>query len=376
MHLLSVWNPAYADDALTTHASLLRSLVQDAEKTGHWDDAFVWWGKVRSSHRRQPMPHLDQILALGTALLSDDPPETHLYLTDYRSLYVAEVGAIRTENPDVRDPRHTPAYYAKNELACDCWFMLLDIRRLVADDLHGVIEQLQALGNVRYHNQSVSLYGGMVELPLVVTRADGRTFFSPAEQDALTNGRKWVEFDAESGGLGAMERDLRDNLFGDAVWGSLDPSTRTFLAVAEKVFRDHRHEPGFDFSPVVTNLAKALEVEVNRVLRLEMSGAPPAVKFYNKDGRSVDLAASGHLGLNDLARAISDDRARIDYLRRKRGNWFAEQLPPVLDGLRGARNPGAHSATVSREVAIQWRNRICGVGELGVVSQVTGKVRR
>ena len=44
MHLLSVWNPAYADDALTTHASLLRSLVQDAEKTGHWDDAFVWWG--------------------------------------------------------------------------------------------------------------------------------------------------------------------------------------------------------------------------------------------------------------------------------------------------------------------------------------------
>jgi len=375
MHLLSVWNPAYADDAMTLHASLLRYLVHEARQQDQWDGAYVWWGKVRSSQRQQPMPHLGQILGLGQALLGPEPPETHLYLTDYRSLYVAEVGAISEHNPDASDPRHTPPYYQRDRLDCDCWFMLLDIRRLVADDLHGVIEQLQMLSNVRYHGKPVSLYGGMVELPLLVTRADTRTFFSAEEQEALTEGRKWVEFDAETGGLGAMERDLRENLFGDRTWSALDPSSRTFMAVAEKVFRDHRHEAGFDFGPVVTNLSKALEVEVNRALRTTMTGAPAAVRFYNQEGQSVDLAGSAHLSLKDLAHAINGERERMDFLRKKLGRWFAEQLPPVLDDLRHARNPGAHSAAVGRELAVRWRNRISGVGELSVVGQVVGNGR-
>ena len=376
MHLLSVWNPAYADDALNTHASLLRPLVREALAADDWDRAFVWWGKVRSSRRLQPLEHLADILKLGVGLQSGDAPETHLYLTDYRSLYVAEVAAIAAENPDLGDPRHTPAYYARNQLVCDCWFMLVDIRRLVADDLMGVIDQLKLLSNVRYHNQPVSLYGGMVELPLLVTRVDERTFFGQEERDALTGGVNWVEFDAETGGLGAMERELRENLFGGPVWGAFDPSTRTFLATAEKVFRDHRNDPGFDFSAVLTNLAKAVEVETNRALRTDLAGAAPGVRFYNKDGQSVDLARHGHLMLNDLARAIGEDRERMDVMRKKRGNWFAEQLPAILDGLRQARNPGAHSAAVSREVATLWRNRICGVGEPGVGAQLTGKYKR
>ena len=289
---------------------------------------------------------------------------------------MAEVAAISAENPDVNDLIHTPAYYVRNQLTCDCWFMLVDIRRLVADDLMGVIDQLKLLTNLRYHDQPVSLYGGMVELPLLVTRADERTFFSADERTALTGGVNWVEFDAETGGLGAMERDLRENLFGGPVWSAFDPSTRTFLATAEKVFRDHRNDPGFDFAAVVTNLAKAVEVETNRALRTDLTGAPPGVRFYNKDGQSVDLARHGHLSLNDLARAIGDDRGRMDTLRKKRGNWFAEQLPPMLDALRAARNPGAHSAAVSREVATVWRNRICGVGEPGVAAQLTGKFKR
>ncbi len=112
-------------------------------------------------------------------------------------------------------------------------------------------------------------------------------------------------------------------------------------------------------SPVVTNLAKAVEVEVNLVLRREMTGTTGPHRFYNKDGQSVDLSAARHLSLNDLARAIGGERERQDYLRKKRGNWFAEQLPAVLDGIREARNPGAHSEVVGRETAVRWRNRKC-----------------
>ena len=106
MHLLSVWNPAYADEALNAHASLLRSVVREALAKDDWDRAFVWWGPLEPA-----------------------------------AAAVAEVAAISAENPDVTDPIHTPAYYVRNQLTCDCWFMLVDIRRLVADNLMGVIDE-------------------------------------------------------------------------------------------------------------------------------------------------------------------------------------------------------------------------------------------
>src|SRR5690348_8192515 len=104
MHLVSVWNPAYADDALNAHTAPLLARVRAANTSNDWDDAYIWWGKVRSPHRQQPMPHLADILALGATLLRDDAPETHLYLTDYRSLYVAEIGAITEDDQSRNDP--------------------------------------------------------------------------------------------------------------------------------------------------------------------------------------------------------------------------------------------------------------------------------
>ncbi len=40
MHLVSVWNPSYADDALNAHASLLRALTSEARGSGTWDAAY------------------------------------------------------------------------------------------------------------------------------------------------------------------------------------------------------------------------------------------------------------------------------------------------------------------------------------------------
>ena len=58
-----------------------------------------------------------------------------------------------------------------------------------------MIEALGRLRNTRYHDRPVSLYGGMVELPLIVTRDDGARWF--ADRDLLTSGRLWAERDAD-----------------------------------------------------------------------------------------------------------------------------------------------------------------------------------
>ena len=42
-HLVTVWNPSYAEDAMEQHLAVLLERAKPRP-----DDAYVWWGKVRS----------------------------------------------------------------------------------------------------------------------------------------------------------------------------------------------------------------------------------------------------------------------------------------------------------------------------------------
>ena len=385
-HLVTVWDPTRGPDPLQAHLQLLLDRRR-RERAGELEDedVYVWWGKIRSPNRQQPLPHLDEIVALDDALRGEDGPdaEVHLYLTDYRSLYVGHVGEVTKE--DVRHPadRKTepeevaPLY---DGVACDCWFRLMDVRRLVHDDTLGVVDELRKLRNVRYHDRPVSIYGGMVELPLLVRRDGDARWFEPRVRERLIEGRSWAEFDAESTGLGSIERDLRENMFGEVAWLGLDPAARTFVASAEKVFRDHRAEPAFDFSPVLVNLAKAVEVQANDLLRRALRLAPPAARRANVEGRTVDVVADGPFSLGQLARIVGGERAVNEALaqRLQPSRWFTASLPPILDELAGMRNPAAHRATLDREAVGRLRDRMVGVGCVGDLvelgrARVTGR---
>ena len=96
-HLVTVWDPSRGPDPLQAHLQLLLDLRRQ-ERAGEVDDedVYVWWGKIRSPNRQQPLPHLHEILSLDDALRGEEGPdaEVHLYLTDYRSLYVGHVGEV------------------------------------------------------------------------------------------------------------------------------------------------------------------------------------------------------------------------------------------------------------------------------------------
>ncbi|MEP6507523.1 MAG: hypothetical protein ABJC63_04785, partial [Gemmatimonadales bacterium] len=69
------------------------------------DDVYVWWGKTRSERRLSTDPHINDILVIEEDLGAEDAAaesEVHLYLTDYRSLYVAHVGEITADDPRAR----------------------------------------------------------------------------------------------------------------------------------------------------------------------------------------------------------------------------------------------------------------------------------
>jgi hypothetical protein len=189
-----------------------------------------------------------------------------------------------------------------------------------------------------------------------------------------TEDRFWCEFDTERSGVGAMERELRENLFGATAWSGLDPAARSFIASAEKMFRDHRHDAAFDFSSVVIDYAKAFEVQVNSLLRRVMPGANRDARVVDVGGGTIDITAAPPLSLGQLARAIADHKPLNDWLKRRLEprDWVAVSLPPILENLAAYRNPAAHADRITREQVVALRDSLVGVGCTGRLVELGG----
>ena len=368
-HFVSVWNPSYADDAMEQHLGLLLSLAARRRANEIAEDGcYIWWGKVRSENRQTPQVNLDEARAVAAELDAGERGETQLYLTDYRALYVAEVEEIQFGALPAEESGHVPAYYAAAKLNCDFWWRVFDIRRLVSDDLGAVIAELKLLRNKHYHERPVSLYGGMVDLPLFVTRPDGKRWFDERERDVATGGKLWAEFDARvATGVAGIERELRENLVGETAWAALEAPARSFIATGEKFFRESRNDAAVDFAPVLGSFSKALEVHVNALLRRAVTRMKPAARKANIGGRTVDLAEYRSLMLADIVKVLTGEPLLAKALGETitESAWFTGTLPVILDAFREVRNDGVHEKRIDRATATLWRNRLLGVGCTG-----------
>lgn len=376
-HLLSVWNPSYADDAMDRHLEvLLRWAAREAQGEADDGEVYVWWAKLRSPNRDEPLAHKDEVLALQEQIESG--VETHLYLTDYRSLYAGHLVEVTdravAEEPAERD--HMPAYYSGRDV--DCWFRLADIRRLIAGDGPATNEELRSLLNVRYHRRPVSIYGGMIELPLVVERQDGATWFADAVE--LTGGRRWVVRDSElRGETERLSAELRDNLLGPEIWEALHPTSRTFLTTGEAVFRSRRDDPGFDFSPTAVEYCKAIETELNAAIfpsvQPVMAGKPPAEREIRDGNRTIDLGRSVPRMTIGSVRHLLTQRAELtravaEALPKRDADWLTGTLPDELEPLLALRNPAAHDERITRARIAAWRQKILGIGCEGLLVRI------
>lgn len=169
-----------------------------------------------------------------------------------------------------------------------------------------------------------------------------------------------------------MEKELRENLFGDVAWMSLGATTRTFIATAEKIFRDHRADAAFDFTPVVSSLAKALEVTCNEILTEVSAKLPPGAQRVKIEDREIVVGRGRPLMLGEFARVVAEERTlnRALAQRLENGGWFTGSLPVIVKELLKVRNPGVHEQRIDRETATLMRNQLVGIGYPGVFQQL------
>lgn len=374
LHLLSVWNPSYADDAMDRHLAVLLHWAAErrAGRAGE-EDVYVWWAKLRSPNRQGPLPHAHEVVGLQDQIVRG--VETHLYLTDYSSLYVGHLWEVTSDDVPGEDPverDHMPRYYEGQP--ADFWFRLWDLRRLVARDTPATIEELKKLRNVRYHDRPVSLYGGIVDLPLIVRREDGAVWFEDAA--LLTGGSRWAERDAEMRGeTEKLAAELRENLLGPEIWDALEPTTRTFLTTAEAIFRARRDDPGFDFAGPAVEYCKAVETELNAlvfpVLERRLARRLPAEREVRGETGLIDLGRRvSHQSLGSLQRLLEKEpivRKGLEAGLPHDWRWLEGELPHRLEPLRELRNPAAHSEAVTREEIGRWRRDILGIGCEGLL---------
>jgi len=135
-------------------------------------------------------------------------------------------------------------------------------------------------------------------------------------------------------------------------------ATRNFLATGEAIFRRHRDDPHFDFAPAAVEYSKALEVEINLLLR-------PGLLLI-KEGR--------HQTLGWLARTLKDPPQQLaTWLATKFGArkpWLTGELALRLSAIADLRNPGAHGESVSRVRVADLREETLGIGQSGLIVQL------
>jgi hypothetical protein len=190
-----------------------------------------------------------------------------------------------------------------------------------------------------------------------------------------------VQHDADlRGQTAAMARELRENLLGPAVWSTLDPATRTFLASADAVYRERRDDPGFDFSVPAIEYSKAVEAELNELIfpliRGPLSSTSYADRTANVDGRPLDLAGDvAHQPLGALVNLLKHNDAmkrgvKLAFANTNDAKWLLGELPSHLDPVVAIRNPAAHSARLERQDVAELRSRILGIGCEGLITQI------
>ncbi len=356
-NILILYNPYYNKTVIEDHLSLLK------------ESGVTAFGKVRSKLNDQEHPNEKKLNSIGNNASKEAPIQ--LFLTDYNSMYVANVISVNKEIKFIK----TPAYY--QELDVEYWFVFDDLRLIAHKNFETIRDKILAnFKAVNYNNHTYAIYGNPYIYPMQVTMKEEINYFE--KEDA--NYKYYTDIFKSQEHI-EMKRSLIDFNFGSSAFYSLAPNSQDNIISAELEYMQNRNNPLYDFSSVVVKYSKAVELELYRFMRELFK----YLMAYDKSLESFPYAVQGRdYKLKDILeykpnfgtysyiiKSPEVKNALNTYIDNKSLKHFIfVEIPSFVRTMQTIRNESVHGDSTSLHECNTIRSEVIGIGQSGILTEL------
>jgi len=350
-NLLILYNPYYQEDVIEQHLEILK------------DKSAVAFGKIRSKLRDYESANEEKLERLYDGVSKDTPLQ--LFLTDYNSIYVANVIAVKTQKTVFIK---APKYY--DELDVEKWFVFDDLRLIVDDNFQLVRDNI--LSNFKatnYNNRTYAIYGNKYAYPMQITMKEEIDYFEKED----SNFKYYTDIFKSDLELNTKES-LINFTFGTDIFYSFASNTQDNIISAEIEYLQNKHNPLYDFSSLVVKYSKAVELELHRFMKVvfkyltDKNDRLERLSYTIQGKEYILLDIQEHKAnygtYKFLIRKYDIKDAINSFISNNNLKYFINStIPKFINIMQSIRNESVHGGTTSLKECNDIRDAMLGIGK-------------
>lgn len=356
-NIIILYNPYYEKNVIELHLEILK-------ETG-----VVAFGKIKSKLRDYELSTENNLEEIYQTVSKENPIQ--LFLTDYNSMYVANVISISEQQTKYK----APDYYEK--LDVEKWFIFDDLRLLASNDFETIRDKiLSNFKTINYNNHTYAIYGNKYVYPMQITMKEEINYFEKENEDF-----KYFTNIFKSDEQIIMKQNLINFTFGEKKFYSLSPDTQDNIINAEVEYHQNKQNPLYDYGTVVVKYSKAVELELYKfmilvfenLINLDKSIANFAYQIQGIDYILKDIIKrKPNFGTykyiikadeikNSINANIVNSRLRV---------FIFQDLIYYIGLLQKIRNESVHGSITSKDECDEIRKNILGIGKSGMLNEL------
>ncbi len=348
-NIIILYNPYYQEDVIEQHLDILK------------DKGSVAFGKVKSKNRDYESDYEDKLEEIYSSVSKDTPMQ--LFLTDYDSIFVANIIAVKTEKTKLIK---APKYY--DELDVEKWFVIDDLRLLVNNNFKTMRDTI--LPNflaTNYNNRTYAVYGNKYAYPMQVTMKEEISYF-----ENENDGFKYYTDIFKSDNQLQIRQNLIDFTFGTNSFYKFASNTQDNLISAEVEYQDNKQNSLYDCSSIVIKYSKAVELELHRFMKIifgflmqkdsSLENIPYSIQGRNYQLIDILEHKANYGTYKFIIKSYQIKEAINRYISQNNIRFFiSSTIPYFINTMQDIRNESVHGGSTSLKECESIRNKMMGI---------------
>lgn len=355
-NLITLYNPYYNANVIELHLELLK------------ENGIVAFGKVRSALRDYEHPNQDALSIIYDETTKKEP--TQLFLTDYNSIYVANVISVNKSIKFIK----VPQYY--EELEVEYWFVFDDLRLIVHKDFEIIRDKVLAnFKATNFNDRTYAIYGNPYVYPMQITMKEEINYFAKEDEDF-----KFYTNIFKSEEQLQMKQNLIDFNFGKKGFYSLTPNSQDNIIGAEIEYMQNRDNLLYDFSSVVVKYSKAVELELYRFMKslllsiidkdADIGSFAYAVQGRDYQLKDIEFHKPNFGTYSYIIKSYEIKNAINTHIKDSTLRHFIfVQIPSFIRTMQKVRNESVHGDATALKECDEIRSEVIGIGRSGMLSE-------